>query len=210
MKRNLAVGLLLLHFSLLMIFVGGALFETFINYPNWVADIPNSLTRTREFLAVRNPGMFFQTVVPLTMVSGVIFIGFAWRSGAARNLVGASLFTLVAIELATFNLVYPRLRILLGGWAKRRPGLFRRAAPGGGQSIIRRTRLADGLHHRRHPFGAGVGEIFRARASGASQVLKRTTGSITASPRRRCDLQYRPRHGSCSSPHLDAVKHLPP
>lgn len=114
MKRNLTVGFLLLYFSLLMIFVGGALFETFINYPNWVADIPASLTRTREFLAVRNPGMFFQTVVPLTIVTGAIFILVAWRTCAARNFVGASLVCLVGIELATFNLVYPRLRMLLG------------------------------------------------------------------------------------------------
>jgi uncharacterized membrane protein len=114
MKRNVQTVLLLVHFALFMIYVGGALFETFINFPNWVADIPASLTRTREFLAVRHPGMFFQLVVPLTILTGILFALIAWRSGAPRNYVGASILLLIGIELLTFNLVYPRIGILLG------------------------------------------------------------------------------------------------
>jgi hypothetical protein len=114
MKRNLQTALLLMHFSLFMMLIGGAMMETFINFPNWFADIPASLTRVREFLAIRNPGMFFQTVAPLTLLTGLLFVLVGWRARAARNFVAASIVLLIGIELVTFNIVYPRLRILLG------------------------------------------------------------------------------------------------
>jgi hypothetical protein len=114
MKRTFQTALLLMHFSLCMMLLGGATMETFINFPNWFADIPASLIRVREFLAVRNPGMFFQTVAPLTLLTGLLFVLVAWRVVAARNFIAASIVLLTGLELITFNLIYPKLRILLG------------------------------------------------------------------------------------------------
>jgi hypothetical protein len=113
MKRTFQTALLLMHFSLFMMLMGGATMETFINFPNWVADIPASLIRVREFLAVRNPGMFFQTVAPLTLLTGLLFVLVGWRVAPARNFIAASIVLLITVELITFNLIYPKLRILL-------------------------------------------------------------------------------------------------
>ena len=114
MKRTFQTALLLMHFSLCMMLVGGATMETFINFPNWFADIPASLIRVREFLAVRNPGMFFQTVAPLTLLTGLLFVLVGWRVAPARNFIAASIVLLIGLELITFNMIYPKLRILLG------------------------------------------------------------------------------------------------
>jgi hypothetical protein len=113
-KRPIQNTLLLLHFSLFMMLIGVAMYETFINFPNWFAEIPASLARASAFLSVRHPGMFFQTAAPLTIVTGILFVLVGWRTGAPRNFVLTGVLLLVGLELVTFNLVYPKLRILLG------------------------------------------------------------------------------------------------
>jgi hypothetical protein len=113
MRRWLQITVLLLHVSIFMMLLGAAVYETFINFPNWFADIPASLIRTHEFLAVRHPGMFFQLIAPLTLITGFLFGGLDWRSRAPRNYVAAGVLLLVALEVVTFNLVYPRIGILL-------------------------------------------------------------------------------------------------
>lgn len=114
MMRKVQNTALLLHFAAFAMLVGVATYETFINFPNWFADIPASLARVRGFLTVRNPGQFFQTIAPLTILSGLLFVVIGWRRRPQRNLVLMAVLLLVGLEVVTFNLVYPKLRILLG------------------------------------------------------------------------------------------------
>src|SRR6185503_4561949 len=102
------------YFCLMMIVLGGTIFSVLVEYPNWFADVPSSLQATRNFYKVFHPGYFFQTVAPLSFLSGIAFVITGWRIQAARNFVLMSLAVLVAAELLTFFYIYPRLGIMFG------------------------------------------------------------------------------------------------
>ncbi len=104
-------------FCLMMIVLGGTIFSVMVEYPNWFADVPNSLEATRNFYKVLHPGYFFQTVGPLTLLAGLSFVIVGSRIKAARNLVLIALGIMVAIELLTFIYIYPRLGIMFGAEA---------------------------------------------------------------------------------------------
>ena len=114
MKRGVQNALLLVHFAVFMMLVGGATMETFISFPNWFAEIPESLMRVKGYLVARNPGQYFQSVAPATILTGLLFVIVGWRRGAERNRVLIGVLLLIGLELVTFNMVYPKLRILLG------------------------------------------------------------------------------------------------
>lgn len=112
-KQTLQTIFIFAHFCLMMVFLGGAIFETFINYPNWFHDIPASLEHTSRFFQVRNPGHFFQTIFPLTILSGILFVLLGWRAKSARSFILLSLILLIVIEVLTIGYIYPRIGILL-------------------------------------------------------------------------------------------------
>jgi hypothetical protein len=96
----------------MMIVLGGTIFCVIVEYPNWFANVPESLRTTRDFYKAFHPGYFFQTFGPLILISGLAFLGFGWRITGTRNFVLASIVLLIAIELLTFIYIYPRLGIL--------------------------------------------------------------------------------------------------
>jgi hypothetical protein len=97
----------------MMVFLGGVLLETFVNYANWFHDIPASLETANSFFRVRNPGHFFQTVFPLTLLTGIGFVIIGWSIKSARLFILASLVLLIGIEVLTIGYIYPRIGILL-------------------------------------------------------------------------------------------------
>lgn len=112
-KQTIQSILIFAHFCLMMIFFGGVIFETFISYPNWFHNIPASLENTRNFLQVRNPGSFFQTVFPLSILTGIGFVIFAWKLKPARNFVLVSILLLICIEALTIIYIYPRIGVMI-------------------------------------------------------------------------------------------------
>ncbi len=112
--KTLQTILFVTYFCLTMIVLGGTTFSVMVEYPNWFADVPQSLEATRNFYKVLHPGYFFQMFVPLGVLSGIGFVIAGWRSTASRNLVLASLAVLIAGELLTFLYIYPRLDIMFG------------------------------------------------------------------------------------------------
>jgi hypothetical protein len=116
--KNFQKAFIVLHFSLMMMFFGGAILETFVNYPNWFRDVPASLEVTRNFLQVRNPGNFFQIIFPLTILSGIVFVILAWQRKAARNWILFSILLGVAIEALTIGLIYPKIGIMINEGAQ--------------------------------------------------------------------------------------------
>jgi hypothetical protein len=112
--KTLQTVLFVACFCLMMIVFGGTIFSVMVEYPNWFADVPSSLDATRNFYKVFHPGYFFQTMAPLTLLSGIAFVITGWRIKAARNFVLMSLAVLVAAEMLTFFYIYPRLEIMFG------------------------------------------------------------------------------------------------
>lgn len=112
-KQTLRTIFIFAHFCLMLLFLGGVIFETFINYPNWFHELPASLEHTSRFFQVRHPGHFFQTVFPLALLAGILFVLLGWRARPARTFLLASLILLIVIEVLTIGYIYPRIGILL-------------------------------------------------------------------------------------------------
>ena len=112
--KTLQTFLFTAFFCLMMIILGGTIFSVMVEYPNWFADVPNSLATTRSFYAVLHPGFFFQIFGPLMLLTGIAFVIVGGRAAEVRNLVAISVAIMIAIELLTFGYIYPRLSIMFG------------------------------------------------------------------------------------------------
>lgn len=112
-KRPVQTVLIFAHFCLMMIFFGGAIMETFINFPNWFHNIPASLDAAKNFLQARKPGQFFQLVYPLAILTGIGFVILGWKIKPARNFILTALVLSVGVEVVTFVFIYPLLRIMI-------------------------------------------------------------------------------------------------
>jgi hypothetical protein len=112
-KRTFQAILIFSHFCLMMIVFGGAIMETFINFPNWFHNIPTSLDAAKNFLQARNPGQFFQVLFPLAILTGMAFVILGWKIKPARNFILAAVVLSVGIQVATFTFIYPLLRIMI-------------------------------------------------------------------------------------------------
>jgi hypothetical protein len=112
-KRTVQAILILTHFSLMMIVFGGAIMDTFINFPNWFHNIPASLDAAKNFWQVTNPGQFFQTIYPLAILTGIAFVALGWRIKPARNFILGAIVLSVGIEVLTVAFIYPLLRIMI-------------------------------------------------------------------------------------------------
>jgi hypothetical protein len=110
--ERLRTSLFIAYFVLMIIIVGGTIFATMVEYPNWFANVPSSLAATRNFYQVLHPGHFFQTFAPLFLLVTIAFLVVGWRSTTVRNVVLISFVLMLAAELLTFLYIYPRLNIL--------------------------------------------------------------------------------------------------
>ena len=102
-----------LAFSVGGLVLGGATLEGMVYLPNWFHDVPDSLVTTRAFLAVRNPGDFFQLFVPGLLIIALLAATVGWHHRKIRWALVVGSLLLVAAELMTFALVYPNIRIVL-------------------------------------------------------------------------------------------------
>ncbi len=112
--KTLQTFLFTAYFCLMMIVLGGTIFSVMVEYPNWFANVPSSLTATRNFYAVLHPGYFFQIFGPLMLLTGVAFVIAGWRIAQTRNLVLVSIVIMIGIEILTFVYIYPRLGMMFG------------------------------------------------------------------------------------------------
>jgi hypothetical protein len=112
-KQTLQTLLIFTHVFLAVMVFGGAIMETFINFPNWFHHIPPSLDTAKNFLQARNPGQFFQTLYPLSILAGIAFVIVGWKIKPARNFILTALVLSVSIEVLTIAFIYPLLRIMI-------------------------------------------------------------------------------------------------
>ena len=112
-KQTLQNILIFAHVFLAVMVFGGAIMETFINFPNWFHNIPTSLDTAKNFLQARQPGQFFQTLYPLAILAGIAFVIIGWKIKPARNFILAAIVLSVGLEVITFSFIYPMLRIMI-------------------------------------------------------------------------------------------------
>jgi uncharacterized membrane protein len=98
---------------LLSMLFGASSFQLAVDTPNWTG-LP-ALEHYRAFYPVINPGTFFQTLLPTTLVALLAALVCNWRPMAAtrRSLAGA-LALMILVGVLTFTFHFPRNKILFG------------------------------------------------------------------------------------------------
>lgn len=88
-------------------------YNSVVNAANWESNIPQSITATREFFVVANPGSFFQLVDPANMLLVVLALILFWkRSTSIRLYLGIALLFYITSMVLTFTYFYPRNDIM--------------------------------------------------------------------------------------------------
>lgn len=84
-------------------------YNSIVNAANWESNIPHSITATRDFFIVANPGTFFQLVDPTNMLMTVLALILFWRrSTSIRLYLGIALLCYISSMILTFTYFYPR------------------------------------------------------------------------------------------------------
>lgn len=83
-------------------------YNSIVNAANWESNIPQSITATRNFFVVANPGTFFQLVDPTNMLLNVLALILFWKSPSIRWFLGIALLCYVSSMVLTFTYFYPR------------------------------------------------------------------------------------------------------
>lgn len=83
-------------------------YNSIVNAANWESNIPHSITATRDFFVVANPGTFFQFVDPTNMLLVVLALILFWKHSSIRMFLGIALICYVSSMILTFTYFYPR------------------------------------------------------------------------------------------------------
>ena len=83
-------------------------FNSIVNAANWESNIPHSITATRDFFIVANPGTFFQVVDPANMLLVVLALILFWKRSSIRLFLGIALLCYISSMILTFTYFYPR------------------------------------------------------------------------------------------------------
>lgn len=89
------------------------IYNSIVNAANWESNIPYSITATRDFFVVANPGTFFQLIDPTNLVLTVVALMLFWRSSmSVRVLLAVGLICYITSMVLTFSWFYPRNEIM--------------------------------------------------------------------------------------------------
>ena len=89
------------------------IYNSVVNAANWESNIPQSITATRDFFIVANPGTFFQLVDPTNMLLVVLALILFWKeSSSIRLYLGIALLCYITSMILTFTYFYPRNEIM--------------------------------------------------------------------------------------------------
>lgn len=88
------------------------IYNSIVNAANWESNIPQSITATRDFFVVANPGTFFQLIDPTNMLLIVLAIILFWKHSSIRLFLGIALLCYVSSITLTFTYFYPRNEIM--------------------------------------------------------------------------------------------------
>ena len=89
------------------------IYNSVVNAANWESNIPASITATRDFFVVANPGTFFGKIDPVNLLLTVLAIILYWKqSRSIRLYLGVAFLCYVSAIILTFGYFYPRNEIL--------------------------------------------------------------------------------------------------
>ena len=89
------------------------IYNSIVNAANWESNIPESITATRDFFVVANPGTFFKLIDPTNMLLIVLALILFWKkSSFIRLVLGIALLCYVSSMILTFTYFYPRNEIM--------------------------------------------------------------------------------------------------
>ncbi len=89
------------------------LYNSIVNAANWESNIPHSITATKDFFVIANPGTFFGMVDPANLLLILLALILFWKkSKAIRLYLGIALVLYVSAILLTINYFYPRNEIM--------------------------------------------------------------------------------------------------
>jgi Domain of unknown function (DUF1772) len=112
-REKIAFGFSIAYLWAVMILLGAIVFETFIVYPNIFHNVPASLQKSMEFLAVSGPSDFFPPLGMLALVIGICVVVSSWRVEGIRSWFLASvLLLIVGLFVLSVFFFWPRNTIM--------------------------------------------------------------------------------------------------
>lgn len=89
------------------------LYNSIVNAANWESNVPQSITATKDFFVVANPGTFFQMVDPTNLFLNLLALVLLWKTSTTIRLyLGIALLCYVSAIILTFTYFYPRNEIM--------------------------------------------------------------------------------------------------
>lgn len=114
MKRYILAILLFVHIALVFMLLGAGVLDTYVSFPDWFQNMPDSLAVAKQFYSFRHPGYFFIPTMLLVIISGAVFVAAAWKHEPARIWVLVATAFFVAVMLLNVGFIYPRIGTLIG------------------------------------------------------------------------------------------------
>lgn len=89
------------------------IYNSLVNAANWESNVPNSITATKDFFVVANPGTFFQLIDPTNLILIMLALILFWKkSTSIRLYLGIALLCYISSMILTFTYFYPRNEIM--------------------------------------------------------------------------------------------------
>jgi hypothetical protein len=117
-RQQIAFTFILTYLWVLMILLGGILFDTLILYPDVFYDVPRSLETAMAFMVERGPRDFFEPIGILAMLTGIASSILGWHVKSARYwILGSVIAIFVGEFLFSMAFFWPRNTIMSEGTA---------------------------------------------------------------------------------------------
>lgn len=89
------------------------IYNSIVNAANWESNIPQSITATKDFFVVANPGTFFKLIDPTNMLLILLALILFWKkSSSIRLFLGIALLCYLSSMILTFTYFYPRNEVM--------------------------------------------------------------------------------------------------
>lgn len=89
------------------------IYNSIVNAANWESNVPHSITATKNFFVVANPGTFFKMIDPTNMILILLALILFWKHSAGiRSYLGIALVCYASSMVLTFTYFYPRNEIM--------------------------------------------------------------------------------------------------
>lgn len=89
------------------------IYNSIVNAANWESNVPQSITATKDFFVVANPGTFFKLIDPTNLILILLAFVLLWKTSTTIRLyLGVALLCYVSSMVLTFTYFYPRNEIM--------------------------------------------------------------------------------------------------